>query len=246
MSKGVVFQSVGTKESLVNQVVANIQQLVADGRLMPGMKLPPERELAERFGVSRTVLREAVRILVAKGLLETRHGVGTVVRQMTSDQFLEPLNFLLQTYDISIDQLHHVRSILEVGIVRVAALAATAADLAELERIVNDMESTLGDIERFVQLDDEFHRQLAQATHNPLLAILAESIGSIMHEVRVQVHHFTMIYATTIPDHRQIVAGLAAADPEVAAQAMQRHVDHARQFQQEYVAQEQQKKERCA
>ncbi|MBK8047873.1 MAG: FadR family transcriptional regulator [Anaerolineales bacterium] len=231
-----LFTTVGVKDSLVERVVANIQQLIVDGQLAPGTRLPPERELAERIGVSRTALREAVRILVARGLLETRHGVGTVVREVGSDQFLEPLNLLLQLRDISIDQLHQVRLILEIGIVKLAAANATEEDLMELRSILDAMGEKLEDIPVFVGLDDDYHRALARATHNPLLEVLAESIGSIMHAVRLKVHQFTLIYAMAIPDHWKILAAVAARDPQAAADAMQRHLDNARRFQEEYLA----------
>lgn len=233
-----LFQSVGTKDRLVDRVVNNIQQLIVDGQLAPGTRLPPERDFAERMGVSRTVVREAVRILVARGLLETYHGVGTVVRQMSTEQILEPLNLLLQTSGLTFDHIHQVRSILEVGIVRVAALQATEEDLAALERLVNGMEEHLEDVEICIALDDDFHQALARTTHNPLLMILAQSIGTIMHEVRLHVHSYTVIHGTAIPDHRRILERVRARDPEGAAQTMLVHLEHARRFQMEYLAQQ--------
>ncbi len=236
MSTSAMFQNVGTKDNLVDRVVATIQNLILDGQLQPGMRLPPERDFADRLGVSRTVLREAVRILVTKGLLETRHGVGTVVRQVSSDQFLEPLSLLLRSYDLSIDQLYEVRSILEVGIVRMAAANATADDMADLRRIVDGMENAVNEVARFIALDDEFHLRLAVAAHNPLLELLAQTIGAIMHEVRMQVHKYTRIYNLAVPDHHEILAALAAQDAGAAADAMQKHLDNARRFQEEYIA----------
>jgi DNA-binding FadR family transcriptional regulator len=159
---------------------------------------------------------------------------------MTSEQFLAPLNILLQTHNITIDQLHQVRSILEVGIVRLAAQTANESDLAEMTAIVDEMAVHKGELPAFVTLDDAFHGALAKATHNPLVQMLAESIGSIMHAVRLQVHQQPMVYATTVPDHRAIVAGLTRHDADGAATAMQEHLEHARRFQQEYIAQEQQ------
>jgi GntR family transcriptional repressor for pyruvate dehydrogenase complex len=231
-----LFQSVGSKAKLVDRVVDNIQGLIIEGQLEPGTRLPPEREFADRMGVSRTVLREAVRILVTKGLLETRHGVGTVVRHVTSDQFLEPLTLLLQTAELSVEQLYQVRSILEVGVVRLAAKRALAEDLAELRTILHRMALGGGDTSAFVALDDSYHNALARATHNPLLVVLCDSIGAIMHEVRVQVHEHTELAQTALPDHLRILAALEAHDADRAAAAMQEHLDNARHFQREYLA----------
>lgn len=232
-----LFRTVGSKDRLVDRVVNNIQGMIVDGRLAPGTRLPPEREFAEQIGVSRTVVREAVRILVAKGLLETRHGIGTVVRQVTSDQISEPLNLLLQTRELSFDHLHQVRTILEVGIVRLAAERATADDIAALEENVAAASACEEAVAAFVALDDAFHERLARTTHNPLLLILAESIGTIMHQVRLQVHPVTMLHHTTVPDHTEILRAIAARDVEAAAQAMLVHLEHARWFQSEYQSQ---------
>jgi DNA-binding FadR family transcriptional regulator len=232
-----LFRTVGSKDRLVDRVVNNIQGMIVDGQLAPGTRLPPEREFAEQIGVSRTVVREAVRILVAKGLLETRHGIGTVVRQVTSDQISEPLNLLLQTRELSFDHLHQVRTILEVGIVRLAAASATADEIAALEQNVAAAAQCQDDMPAFVALDDAFHERLARTTHNPLLLILAESIGAIMHQVRLQVHPVTTLHHTTVPDHSAILRAIAARDADVAAQAMLVHLEHARRFQSEYQSQ---------
>jgi len=231
-----LFQTVGPGDSLVDRVVSNIQGSIVDGRLPPGTRLPPERDFADRIGVSRTVLREAVRILVAKGLLETRHGIGTVVRQYGSDQVAEPLSILLQMNDISIDQLHAVRLILEVGIVRLATLNASEEDLLDLRRVLDAMVEQQQDRIAFVELDGEFHAILARATQNTLLQVLSASIGSIMREVRLKVHRFDTIYAMAIPDHWEILTALAQRDADASAAAMGRHLENARRLQQEMVA----------
>jgi GntR family transcriptional repressor for pyruvate dehydrogenase complex len=236
MERDDLFQSVGSKAKLVDRVVENIQTLILDGQLEPGTRLPPERNFADRMGVSRTVLREAVRILVTKGLLETRHGVGTVVRHVTSDQFLEPLSLLLQTNKLSLEQLHQVRSILEVGVVRLAAHKAHPGDIAELHAILQRMQAAWGDTAAFVALDDSYHSALAQATHNPLLVVLSDSMGAIMHEVRSQVHEHTDLAQTAVPDHVKILDALEVHDAEGAAVAMQVHLDNALDFQRQYLA----------
>ncbi|MBW7884745.1 MAG: FadR family transcriptional regulator [Caldilineaceae bacterium] len=233
-----LFQSVGASDSLVERVVSTIQRSIVEGQLPPGTRLPPERDFADRIGVSRTALREAVRILVAKGLLETRHGVGTVVRQYGSNQVAEPLSILLQIYDVSIDQLHAVRSIIEVGIVRLAAQFATEDDVMDLRQVTEAMAEKQEEIVAFVDLDGEFHQILARATQNTLLQVLSESIGMIMRDVRLKVHRFESLNATTIPDHWQILDAVARHDADGAATALQRHLDNARRFQEEWIAYE--------
>src|SRR5262245_61226435 len=106
------FKVIGQKDGLVDRVVKAIEDEILRGRLALGARLPPEREFSERLGVSRPVVREAVRILTTWGLLETRHGVGTTVRAVTRDEVVKPLTLFLRGrgQSVSIQHLHHVRS----------------------------------------------------------------------------------------------------------------------------------------
>lgn len=230
-----LFQCVGTKSRLVHRVVDEIQHLIATGKLAPNMKLPPEREIAEHLGVSRTVVREAVQILVTKGLLESRRGWGTIVRQVTRDRVVEPLSWLLQSRGATMDHLHQVRYILETEIVRLAASQVTEEELTRLTQICEEMERCMGEVAAFVAFDADFHRTLAETAHNPLLIVLLDSIRDLMQEVRLQVHRHPAVYATIVPDHRQIVAAIQARDPDAATLAIKQHLDHARTFQREYL-----------
>jgi len=230
-----MFRNVGVQGGLVDRVVNEIQRVIVSGQLEPGMKLLPERELADELGVSRTVIREAVRILVAKGLLETKPGVGTIVRQVTSDQIVEPLSLLLRTQEegVSIEHLHQVRHMLEIEIAGLAALQATEDDIAELTDILDKMEAVLDIPEAFVTVDADFHHGLAKTTHNPLLIILLDSIRDLMQEVRLLATRHPDLRQNVMPDHRKILAHLAANDPEGARQAMEEHLEHALRFQEE-------------
>ena len=238
MSGESLFRTIGTKDRLVDRVVNEIQRLIVEGQLEPGMKLPPEREFAEQIGVSRTVIREAVRILVTKGLLGTRPGVGTIVRQVTRDQVVEPLNMLLQAQGASLENLHQVRSILEVEIAGLAALQATERDIAELSQITAEMGMALNAPELFVARDADFHRTLAEMSHNPLLVVLLDSIRDLMQEVRRLVHRHPGLYQIVMPDHRRIMERVIAKDPEGARRAMWEHLEHARRIQEEVLAQQ--------
>jgi DNA-binding FadR family transcriptional regulator len=227
-----LFPTVGNKVRLVDRVVEEIQKLILGGQLEPGTKLPPERELADELGVSRTVVREAVRILVAKGLLETKPGVGTTVQEMTGDQLVGPLSILLQTHDISIENLHQVRSILEVEIAGLAALQATEEDIAELRRIMAEMDLAKDVPELFAAGDADFHQGLAKTTHNPLLIVLLDSIRDLMQEIRLAVHSHPDLVGRVGPDHHKILERVIAKDARGARQAMQEHLEHARGIQQ--------------
>ena len=236
MSVETMFRSVAPEGRLVDRVAGEIQRLIVDGQLQAGMRLPSEMELGAQLAVSRTVIREAMHILMAKGLLETRPGVGTIVREVTRDQVVEPLGHLLRVRNASLDHLHQVRAILEVEIAALAAAGAGDDDVAELQRIMDDMEAACGDPETVAACDAEFHRWLAQTTRNPLLTILLDSIRDLMQEVRLRVSTQPFVVQTIIPDHRRVLECVIARDSEGARRAMRAHVDNARSIQQSVFA----------
>jgi DNA-binding FadR family transcriptional regulator len=229
------FRSVGRKDCLVTRVVRAIEGQILDGHLAVGTRLPPERDLAESLGVSRPVVREAVRILVTKGLLETRHGIGTTVRAITRAEVVKPLNLLLRTcgQDVSIEHLHQVRSILEIENASLAAEMASEQDLEALRAACAAMQASSSDPQQFVVNDDEFHRRLAQTTHNPLLMLLLDSIHDLMSEVRAEVAHETGLFERVMPTHLRILECIAAQDKRGARRATREHLEIALAIQNE-------------
>ena len=225
------FRTVGGKDRLVDRVVAEFEQLIISGKLAPGAKLPPERELAQTMGVSRTVLREAVRIVAAKGFLETKHGVGTSVRELTSQHVVEPLGLYLRAQEggaISFHHLHLVRSLLEVEIAGIAAELATESEIAKLRRVFESMVEADGDIDLLAERDSEFHRTLAEMTHNPLLLVLMDSIRELLREYIALVTVYLDPLEDNIRLHGMLLERVAARDREGARGAMQVNLDQMR------------------
>ena len=132
-ARRVRFGMVGNKSALVDRVVHAIQEQILSEHLTVGTKLPPEREFAISLGVSRTVVREAVRVLAASGLLETSHGIGTTVRALSREEVVKPLNLFLRSWgrDVSLNHLHQVRSLLEVENIGLAAEHASEVDIKD-------------------------------------------------------------------------------------------------------------------
>jgi GntR family transcriptional repressor for pyruvate dehydrogenase complex len=161
--------------------------------------------------------------------------VGTIVRQVTSDQIVEPLSLLLQAQEggISIEHLHQVRRMLEVEIAGLAAVQATQEDIAELKDILDQMDLVTNIPEAFAAKDADFHQGLATTTHNPLLIILLDSIRDLMQEVRLMVTRHPGLHEEVMPDHRKILEQVAARDAEGARRAMEDHLEHARRIQEE-------------
>ncbi|MEW5958690.1 MAG: FadR/GntR family transcriptional regulator [Chloroflexota bacterium] len=231
------FRHIDSKERLVDRVVDELERLIVEGELEPETRLPPERELAEQLGVSRTVIREASRILVTKGLLETRHGVGTMVRQITSEHVVEPLNRLLRTHSSAADSFKHlyqVRLILEVEIAGLAAQQATEDEIIQLKQILLSMEAARHTPDILAAKDAEFHRALAQMTHNPLLAVLLNSIRDLLQEYIMEVTPYLDPRQDVLPPHYEILNCVEAKDEEGARQAMRAHLVQMRKNHEKY------------
>jgi GntR family transcriptional repressor for pyruvate dehydrogenase complex len=184
--------------------------------------------------VSRTVLREAVRILGTKGLLETRHGIGTTIRAMTSEAVVKPMTLFFRSFnqEISLEDLHQVRFILEGETASLAASQCTDEDIDGLRSLCSEMQAAAQDPETFAQKDAEFHRRLAQTTHNPLITLLLDSIRDLIAEVRTRVAHDPGLYDQVMPGHLRILDAVAARDPQRAREAMMEHLSTALAIQQ--------------
>jgi GntR family transcriptional repressor for pyruvate dehydrogenase complex len=220
-----LFQTVGVPGRLVDRVVEEIEQSIISGRLKPGMKLPPERALTEELGVSRTVVREAIQILSAKGLLAARSGVGTIVRQVTRKSVLQSVNLLLQTNfeGVTYEHLLQVRTVLDIEIAGLAAQHATEADVAHLRQILNEMERAKHVPEAIIGFDTDLHHKLASMTGNPLLIIFIDLIWDLMEEETRLVIQYVNPERDIIAVHPPIVEKIAARDVAGARQAAQLH-----------------------
>lgn len=230
MAEHSLFRTIGTKDRLVDQVANDITRLIIDGHLAPGTRLPSERELAREIGVSRTVIREAVRVLAAKGLLETRQGIGTTVLTVTRDQIVEPLSLLVQIQEggVAFEDLHQVRSILEVEIAGLAASQATEADITNLRRIMIEMEESQDNPDLFAVRDTEFHQALGQMTHNPILGLLLGVIRDLLQDYITQVTRRINPAEQVLPYHSRILEMVAAGDEQGAREAMHAHLQQIR------------------
>jgi GntR family transcriptional repressor for pyruvate dehydrogenase complex len=221
-----LFQAMPREATLANRVTHEIEQLIVNGRLKTDKRIPSERDLAGQFGVSRTVVREAVRGLVAKGLLEVKPGSGTIVRAPTARSVTQSMSLFLRgsQADLSYDKVHEVRRVLEIEIAGLAAARRTPDDLATLEQILQQMADMRTDPERFPQLDVLFHAALASATHNELFALLLDSLSEVMIRVRQMGFNVPDASAHALRFHSAIYEQVRAGDAEGARRAMREHL----------------------
>lgn len=228
--KADLIQLIPRDATLAQHVATQLERLIVQQHFETGDRLPPERELAERFGVSRTVVREAVRTVASKGLLDVRAGSGTVVRKPSSGTVAASVALLLSMNGqgpTTPSKVVEVRRLLEVEIAGLAAHRRTAEDLLGLEAILRTAAERLDDPDTFVETDVAFHAALALATQNELFSILLASIANVMTEVRLVGLAVPGTPERALRFHRDIFQAVQDGDRAMARDAMDRHMDEA-------------------
>jgi GntR family transcriptional repressor for pyruvate dehydrogenase complex len=217
------------KNSLYETVVQYLEQLIADSGLKPGEKLPSERELVEKTGVSRTIMREALRVLEAQGVLSIFPGKGVYVRRLGIQTVVDPMQRLVREEHIRFEHLIAARFVLEPELVRIASQAVNDDILAQLKNDLALMRKNVGNSERFLVVDQNFHEHLAVATQNPVFVIMMKPIiASFLHFAEI------LANAPSAPElaierHQEIINAMQAHDAEAACQAMKIHLEEVEQ-----------------
>jgi GntR family transcriptional repressor for pyruvate dehydrogenase complex len=209
-----------------SQVVGRILDLVRSGNLKPGDRLPPERELIDIFSISRPSLREALRSLSILGVIESRHGGGAYVTNLDAKTLLAPLDFFLSLSTSNLADAFDSRRVIEMEMVRRAALVATHADKRELEDMIEAHASVQADPVGFRILDSRFHDKLYITGGNAVLRRIADGLYNLGLEIRRQATAEPGAIERSTDDHRKIVEAILAGDPDAAALAMKRHLDN--------------------
>ncbi len=221
-----------SRDRLYEQVAERIQALIVAESLRPGDKLPGERELSERLGVSRTVLREALRVLTVRGLLRVKPGCGAYVQELSVRAASAPLQLLLklrQTPD-SYRHLNEVRRTIEVDCAGLAAERAEQEDLARLVSCYVRMADNLEAAVPFASADLDFHLGLAIATHNELFPALLAPITDLLSEAILVSYYGAGASEEGLLHHRAILDCVQAGDAPGAREAMCRHIDASEQL----------------
>ncbi len=215
---------------LYEQIVEQIEQLILDGKLHPGDQLPSERELAEQFNVSRTAVREAVKALREKGLVEIETGRGTFITHGVSKALRRSLDWMVRSGEGNrLADLVQVRNILEPEIAALAADMATGPDIESLEQAVSVMDSALNDADVYVEADLGFHLALATATQNRLIPTLIDPIVDLLREQRKRIFLVEGGAQRGQYHHKRILDAIKKHDRMAAREAMQAHLAQVRQ-----------------
>jgi GntR family transcriptional repressor for pyruvate dehydrogenase complex len=210
---------------LYEQIVQQIEDSILKGTLKPGNQLPAERELAQQFGVSRTAVREAVKALREKGLVEAYSGRGTFVTDGTSQAIRQSLDLMVKIgQPDGSTSLAELRAILEPEI---AALAATRVEeqyLATMREAVAVMDASRRDPDAYIEADLDFHLALAEAAANPLILSLIDSIVGLLREQRMRIFRVDGGPERGQFHHKRILQAIEQRDPEKARATMRAHL----------------------
>ncbi len=215
---------------LYEQIVQQIEESILKGTLKTGDQLPAERDLAQRFGVSRTAVREAVKALREKGLVEAYSGRGTFITDGTSQAVRQSLDLMVKIGQPEGSQyLAELRAILEPEIAALAAARAQESDLATMREAVAVMDRAGRDPGAYIVADLDFHLSLAEAAANPLILSLIDSIVGLLREQRMKIFKVEGGPERGQFHHKRILEAMEQRDPEKVRDAMRAHLEQVRE-----------------
>jgi GntR family transcriptional repressor for pyruvate dehydrogenase complex len=220
MSVGGTFRPLA-RPRLYEQVVSEIEAWIAENGLEVGARLPPERELAAKLGVSRATISQALVAMEVVGMVSVRHGDGVVLIEPAGSA--KVVN-ALRRHAQQLPEIIEARDALETKLAALAAERRTESDLAAMDEALELMERDIADGGRGVEGDERFHAAVTAAGHSPLLAKLMTEISDLIRETRIASLAQPDRPASSLRGHRRIADAIRARDAGAAALAMQQHV----------------------
>lgn len=214
------------RSTLPEEIANRLLGLIGEQELRPGDKLPAERELAQMMGVSRPVLREALRALAIMRVVDIRQGTGTYITSLEPQQLISHLDFVFPKDSVALLKLFEARRVVEIGNVRLAAARIGRDEVARLQDLVHALAGAIDEPDRFSDLDIAFHTSVCDAADNFLLTQFMNIVNTLGKVSRERTGGIRKVRETALRDHRAILAALKANDPYAAEQAMSRHLDH--------------------
>jgi GntR family transcriptional repressor for pyruvate dehydrogenase complex len=220
-----MFKSI-RRTRISDEVVNQMKGLITEGKLRPGDRLPPERELIKQFGVSRPSLREALNSLVATGFLEVVQGNRTVVKSLVSSKIFEPLDHLLKEDSNTAFELIEVRKAIETWNAYFAAKRATPEDIAHLEEIIETMKNVLENGGHFPEKQDaDFHLAITLATHNKIQVHLMHTLHDMLKEW-IRKYYHKLNETDLFNQHVEIMEAIKQKNSDLARAKIFQHLEY--------------------
>jgi DNA-binding FadR family transcriptional regulator len=214
-------------------LAAELRARIRSGEWHEGMALPAERDLAAQTGLSRTTVREALRILEIDGLIQIRpgRGGGARVQRPRGDELTRQLELFIWGRNITAEHLHDVRTALEALGAEGAARHRTDADIADLAAKTEAVEANVSDLRRYLDANLDWHMAVVRASHNELLIAVMEVLANAIHQAtEIEAFNSDELRRETLKIHRAILDAIIAQDAEAARRRMTRHVSAAREI----------------
>ena len=209
---------------IYEEIVRQVKQLITEGKLKSGDRLPPERDLAEKFVVSRTSVREALRALEGRGLIEIRAGDGAFVRDISVETLIEPLALVILPHREAVGELFEARRLLEPAIATLAARRATPEETAEMERILEAQAKEVAEGRTGVAQDAAFHAALASSAHNRAISRIVNALMDLLTQSREESLQTPGRPTRSHQDHVRILEAIRRRDEMAAHQAVLDHL----------------------
>ena len=209
---------------IYEEIVRQVKELIAHGKLRSGDQLPPERDLAEKFRVSRTSVREALRALQSRGLIEIRAGEGAFVRDVSVETLIEPLALVILPHREAVAELFEARRLIEPSIAALAARRATREEIGEMERILEDQAKEVGQGRTGMAQDSAFHGAIAQSAHNRAITRIVHALMDLLAQSREESLHTPGRPTRSHQDHRRVLDAIKRRDEVAAHRAMLDHL----------------------
>lgn len=213
------------RSTLSDQVALQVLTLIREEELRAGDRLPPERDLAKLLGVSRPVVREALRALSIMRVVEVRQGAGTFVTALEPQQLISHLDFVFPKDRVALLKLLEARRFVEVGNARLAARRVTEDQLSVLEGLLSQLEDAVDDETRFRSVDTAFHDAVCRAADNFLMGQFMKIAGVLGEVSREETGSSPEVRRDLLRSHRALLEALLAHDPDGAEAAMVEHLN---------------------
>jgi len=212
------------RTSLHLQVAEALSERIISGEFPAKSLLPTERELCATMSVSRTVIREAAKVLESRGLVRIERGRGTIVQEAKTGPLSESLKLLLRRRGHELEDLLEVRKMLEVGIAGLAAERRSDEQLQAMQQALETMRRSPDKPEGYVDADVAFHEEIARASQNPVVGVLLEPLVDLLRESRMKSFSGPRMVRLRLRQHQEIFERIKAQDPRGAQEAMTRHL----------------------
>jgi len=212
------------KEKIFEDIVRQIRRLIKTGKLKAGDKLPPERDLAGAFKVSRASVREAIRVLESSGLVSTRVGDGTYVETTSLENLVKPLATVVAGGRESLMEIFAVRKMFEPHLAYLAAERATVDEVLELKRILSHQRKEMGNQELVTEIDYSFHLFLARMAKSRVFLNLYNTLAALINQTREEFLQEGDRPQKSLEGHEEILLAIEKRDPGLARKAMSNHL----------------------